>query len=144
MITRNTVLAMMKPIGAPSCGNVPYQARLPFGAFSVATSAAPDHSPPRAKPWNRRSSSSRNAAHQPMSLYVGRHPIRNVAIPIVSRDATRVALRPKRSPKCPKITAPMGRATIAAPNTANDESSEVVSLPVGKKRIGKTRTAAVA
>jgi hypothetical protein len=33
---------------------------------------------------------------------------------------------------------------MAAPKTLNDSSSEVVSLPVGKKRIGKTSTAAVA
>ena len=70
--------------------------------------------------------------------------MRKVAMPIVSSDATRVALRPKRSPKWPKTTAPSGRAIIAAPKTANDASSAVVSLPVGKKRIGKTRTAAVA
>jgi hypothetical protein len=67
-----------------------------------------------------------------------------VAIPIVSNDATSVALRPNLSPKCPKTTAPIGRATIAAPNTANEESSDVVSLPVGKKSTGKTSTAAVA
>mgnify|MGYP002652643433 CR=1 FL=1 len=42
---------------------------------------------------------------------------------MMSRVHTRVRLRPIRSPKCPKITAPMGRATIAAPNTANDDSS---------------------
>ena len=65
-------------------------------------------------------------------------------MPIVSSEATRVAFRPNRSPKWPKTTAPIGRAIIAAPNTANDARSEVVSLPVGKNRIGKTRTAAVA
>lgn len=70
--------------------------------------------------------------------------MRNVAIPIVSSDATSVALRPKRSPKWPNTIAPRGRAIIAAPKTLNDSSSDVVSLPVGKKRIGKTRTAAVA
>ena len=67
-----------------------------------------------------------------------------VAMPIVSSEATRVALRPNLSPKWPKMTAPIGRATIAAPKTANEESSEVVSLPVGKNSTGKTRTAAVA
>ncbi len=58
-MVRKIPLAMMNPSGAPTWGNVPYQARLPAGAFSVATSAAPDHSPPRAKPWaSRRISSS--------------------------------------------------------------------------------------
>jgi hypothetical protein len=33
---------------------------------------------------------------------------------------------------------------MAAPKTPNEASSAVVSFPVGKKRIGKTRTAAVA
>ena len=63
-MTRNRPLAMMKPIGAPSCGKVPYNARLPSGAFSVATRAAPDHSPPRAKPCAmRRTTSSSGASH---------------------------------------------------------------------------------
>jgi hypothetical protein len=63
---RNRPLAMMKPSGAPTCGKVPYQARLPTGAFSVATRAAPLHSPPRAKPWARRRMTSMNGAHQPI------------------------------------------------------------------------------
>jgi hypothetical protein len=79
-----------------------------------------------------------------MFWYVGRQPMRNVAIPIVRRDATRVALRPNRSPKWPNTMAPSGRATIAAPNTPNEASSAVVSLPVGKNSAGKTSTAAVA
>jgi len=33
---------------------------------------------------------------------------------------------------------------MAAPKVANEASSAVVSLPVGKKRCGKTSTAAVA
>ena len=65
-------------------------------------------------------------------------------MPMVSSEATRVALRPNRSPKWPNTTAPIGRAIMAAPNTANEASSAVVSLPVGKKRMGKTSTAAVA
>ena len=64
-ITRNRPLAMMKPIGAPSCGKVPYQARLPAGAFSVATRAAPDHSPPSAKPCAMRRITSSSGASQP-------------------------------------------------------------------------------
>jgi len=75
---------------------------------------------------------------------VGRRPITNVAIPMVRSDATRVALRPNLSPKCPKTTAPIGRATIAAPKTANDDSSDAVSFVLGKKSVGKTSTAAVA
>ncbi len=38
----------------------------------------------------------------------------------------------------------MNHGDMAAPKTPNEASSAVVSLPVGKKRIGKTSTAAVA
>ena len=65
-------------------------------------------------------------------------------MPMVSRAPTSVALRPCLSPRWPKTIAPSGRATMAAPNTANDESSAVVASPVGKNRCGKTSTAAVA
>ena len=52
-----------KPTGAPSCGNMPYQARFPGGAFSIASSTAPPHSPPSPRPWpNRHSASSSGAA----------------------------------------------------------------------------------
>ncbi|CAM5526334.1 hypothetical protein SGRIM128S_09398 [Streptomyces griseomycini] len=65
-------------------------------------------------------------------------------MPMVRSEATRVPLRPIRSPRCPKTTAPIGRATIAAPNTAKDDSRAVVGSLLGKKSLGKTRTAAVA
>ncbi|MGX1493661.1 hypothetical protein RKD41_005920 [Streptomyces tendae] len=65
-------------------------------------------------------------------------------MPIVSSEVTSVPLRPRRSPRCPKTTAPIGRATIAAPNTANDDSRAVVGSLLGKKSFGNTRTAAVA
>ncbi len=65
-------------------------------------------------------------------------------MPMVSRAPTSVALRPCLSPRWPKITAPSGRATIAAPKTANEASRAAVGSPGGKKRCGKTSTAAVA
>ena len=72
-------------------------------------------------------------------------PIRTVAIPIVSSDATRVALRPTRSPKWPNSTEPSGRATNATPNTAKDDRSWVVgSSAFGKNSAGNTSDAAVA
>ena len=49
---------MRKPIGGPSCGNIPYQARLPAGAFSTAISAAPPHSPPSPTPCTKRKEAS--------------------------------------------------------------------------------------
>jgi hypothetical protein len=68
----------------------------------------------------------------------------NVATPITSSDATSVALRPTRSPKCPNSTDPTGRATNATPKTANEASSAVAWLCAAKKTVGKTSTAAVA
>ncbi len=65
-------------------------------------------------------------------------------MPMVSRLSTRVVLRPRLSPRCPKTIAPIGRATIAAPNTPKDAIRAVVELPVGKNNCGNTSTAAVA
>jgi len=70
--------------------------------------------------------------------------MRKVAIPMVRRDATSVALRPTRSPKCPKMREPRGRAINAKPNVANEDSSAAVASALGKKSAGKTATAAVA
>lgn len=68
-----------------------------------------------------------------------------VARPIVSSAPTRVALRPTLSPKWPKRIEPSGRAMNARPNVANDDSSAtVLDSALGKKRNGKTATAAVA
>jgi hypothetical protein len=64
--------------------------------------------------------------------------------PIVSSDATRVVLRPTRSPKCPKSAEPIGRAKKAIPKVASEDNIAVVESEAGKKRLGKTRTAAVA
>jgi hypothetical protein len=71
--------------------------------------------------------------------------MRNVAIPMVSKEPTRVAFRPIRSPKWPKTIEPRGRATNARPNVANDARSPMVgSSFFGKNKYGKTATAAVA
>ena len=55
-----------KPTGAPSCGNMPYHARLPGGAFSIASSTAPPHSPPSPRPWPKRQSASSSGAATPI------------------------------------------------------------------------------
>ena len=47
---RKTPPEKKNPTGAPSCGNIPYHARLPGGAFSTASSTAPPHSPPSPSP----------------------------------------------------------------------------------------------
>ena len=59
-------VAKIKPIGAPSCGNMPYQARLPSGAFSVASNTAPLHSPPKPSPCPKRHSASSSGAAMPI------------------------------------------------------------------------------
>jgi hypothetical protein len=137
---------MMKPTGAPSWGNVPQMARLPCGAFSVASSAAPDHSPPRPTPWQKRSSTRNSGARiiHPGVSAVGSRPIRKVPMPMMSSEAISVFLRPIRSPKWPKRTEPIGRATKATPNTAKELSSCVVEVWCGKNRAGKTSEDAVA
>ena len=48
--TMKDVVERMKPMGAPSWGNMPNQAFFPGGAFSVASNTAPPHSPPRPSP----------------------------------------------------------------------------------------------
>lgn len=53
-----------------------------------------------------------------------------VEIPIVSKDATSVTLRPTRSPKSAE---PIGRATKAMANVASDCSVAAVGSPCGKK-----------
>lgn len=65
MITRKVPLARKKPNGAPSCGHIAAQARLPGAAVSVASSAAPDHSPPRPRPCAKRISASSAGAQYP-------------------------------------------------------------------------------
>jgi hypothetical protein len=49
---------------------------------------------------------------------VGRKAISIVDPPISRSDATSVDLRPMRSPKCPKKTAPTGRAMKASAKVA--------------------------
>ena len=63
---RNEPVARIKPIGAPSCGNMPYHARLPSGAFSVASKTAPLHSPPKPKPCPKRHKASSKGATMPI------------------------------------------------------------------------------
>src|SRR5256886_12960951 len=130
-----------KPIGAPSCGNMPYHARLPGGAFSTASSTAPPHSPPSPSPWPKRQIASSNGAARPIVAYVGSTPMITVDSPIVSSAATSVVLRPTRSPKWPKSAEPIGLATNAIANVANDASSAVAGSDRGKNSRGNTSTA---
>src|SRR6201999_201930 len=98
----------------------PYQVFLPGGAFSVASSTAPPHSPPRPKPCPKRNMTKRIGAKIPIEAYPGSKPIATVDGPIVMSAATSVVLRPLRSPKCPNKAAPNGRAKKAKENVASD------------------------
>ena len=64
--SRKKPLAKRNPIGAPSWGHMAARARLPFSAVSVASSAAPLHSPPRPRPWQNRMMASIAGAHRPI------------------------------------------------------------------------------
>jgi hypothetical protein len=54
-----------------------------------------------------------------------------------------VALRPMRSPQCPKIAAPTGRAAKPTAYVPNEASVPAYALAPGKNRLGKTSAAAV-
>src|SRR5699024_12051290 len=62
---RNKPLARKKPKGAPNCGHIAADARLPSSAVSEASSAAPDHSPPKPRPWQKRMSANNAGAMMP-------------------------------------------------------------------------------
>ena len=66
LINRNAPMEKTRPKGAPNCGNIPYQPCLPGGAFSVASSTAPPHSPPKPIPCPTRHSARSTAAYTPM------------------------------------------------------------------------------
>ncbi len=100
---------------------------------------APDHSPPKPKPWQKRKMVKRTGANKPICIKVGSKPIRKVAIPMVKREPTKVALRPIPSPKCPKRIEPMGRATKATPKVAIEAKSAARGITLRKKKKRKNR-----
>ena len=57
--------------------------------------------------------------------------------PMVIRAATKVVLRPARSPKCPKRAAPTGRAKKARAKVASDCKVAVAGSLEGKEQFGK-------
>jgi hypothetical protein len=63
---RNPPPANRNPRGAPSWGNMPYQARFLGGAFSTASSTAPPHSPPSPSPCPSRHNERRIGAAIPI------------------------------------------------------------------------------
>jgi hypothetical protein len=77
------------------------------------------------------------APQTPIWSYVGTSPMRTVLTPINSNVATNVALRPKRSPKWPKITAPTGRMANPTKNVDSASSVAEYALACGKKSLPK-------
>ena len=67
-----------------------------------------------------------------------------VEMPMVCSAATRVALRPMRSPKWPNSAEPTGRAMKATAKVASVCSKATPGLLSGKNSAGNTSTAAVA
>ena len=62
----STPVARIMPSGTPICGAEPNRPRLPWGACSTDSSAAPPHSPPADRPCSSRSATSRIGAHTPI------------------------------------------------------------------------------
>ncbi len=73
----------------------------------------------------------------------GSNPTPIVEKPISSSVIISVCLRPMRSPKCPKTTAPTGRATNAVAKLASDATVAIAGPRCGKNTVGNTSAAAV-
>jgi hypothetical protein len=108
---------------------------------SVARSTEPLHSPPTPIPWINRRTTSSTAPQTPLVSYVGTTPTRTVPIAIRVSVATRVALRPIRSPRCPKMIAPSGRARNPTKNVENASSVPASGSNSGKKSLLNTSPA---
>ena len=98
------------PTGTPTCGQLAIRPRRRWLPHSMDSSTEPLHSPPTAMPCSTRSTTRRTGAATPMLEVPGSTPTSALAIPIISSVTMSVALRPSRSPQCPKIAAPTGRA----------------------------------
>jgi hypothetical protein len=66
-----------------------------------------------------------------------------VARPIIISVVTSMVLRPRRSPKCPKITPPSGRAKNPMANEPNEAILDRNGSSPGKYSLSNTNAAAV-
>lgn len=107
-------------------------------ACSATMIAAPPYSPPRAIPWAMRSNTSSTVEMTPAIAYVGRNAISNVATPMIERVHTRVFLRPSRSPRCPNMMPPRGRATYPTVNVDKPRRVAATGSVSGKKSLPST------
>ena len=98
------------PTGTPTWAKLPSRPRLFWSPHSIVSSTEPLHSPPTAMPCSTRSATSSSGAATPIVAVPGRIPMTAEEMPITSSVMISVVLRPIRSPQCPKIAAPIGRA----------------------------------
>lgn len=113
------------------------------GACSSVSELAPLCSPAAEMPWAILIRTRRIGARTPIESALGIHPMRKVAAPIRMSVSSMIFLRPTRSPKWPRTTAPRGgRATYATPKVAS-ESRAACPLS-GKNTVGKMSAAAEA
>ena len=96
--TRKAPLARIRPTGTPNCGQLPTNPRRPSLFHSRESNTEPPHSPPMPMPCSARSTVRIIAAHTPSWVYVGSRPMSRVPMPMTSRVAISVTLRPSRSP----------------------------------------------
>ena len=89
---------------------LPKKPRRCGGAYSTASRTAPPYSPPTPIPCRIRSTTRATGAQTPIWSYVGSRPIAAVPTPMISSVRISIFFRPIRSPKCPKISPPTGRA----------------------------------
>jgi hypothetical protein len=79
-----------------------------------------------------------------MVAALGTRPTATVDRTMISSVATRAFLRPRRSPKYPKTTAPSGRDRNAVANVPIEAIVASAALRSGKNTVGNTSAAAVA
>jgi hypothetical protein len=78
-----------------------------------------------------------------MAAVLGIRPTATVDNAMISSVATKVFLRPSRSPKCPNTTAPAGLDRNAAANVPIEAVVAIAALRCGKNTTGNTSAAAV-
>ena len=86
---------------------------------------------------------SSNGAAMPIAAVLGIRPTANVETPMMSRVTIKVRLRPTRSPRWPKNTAPTGRDRKALAKLPSEATVAIVVPRCGKNTVGNTSAAAV-
>lgn len=143
LTARKVALLSTAAMPPPIKVNTPYRPRRSAGAYSALSNADPAHSPPTANPCSSRSATKISGAAAPITPELGTRPTHTVDTPMISSVATRVFLRPSRSPKYPNTAAPRGRDRKAVANVPIEAIVAPEGLRCGKNTIGNTSAAAV-